>query len=77
MMYLPHLLKMLRKYHTGWMITIMDFDGEYYDGCTLTEQPTKFETEKFFADVEIEDWEVEDNGEDQPEITLFSNIEIV
>ena len=55
----------------------MDFDGEYYDGCTLTEQPTKFETDRFFSDVEIEDWETEDNGEDQPEITLFSNIEIV
>lgn len=75
MRYLPQLLRDLRKYHTGWKITVMDFDGEYYDGCTLTENPTKFETEKFFADVEIEDWETEDNGEDQPEICLYSNIE--
>ena len=77
MRYLPHLLKMLRKYHTGWMITIMDFDGEYYDSFTLTENMTEYDNDPACSDVEIEDWETEDNGEDQPEITLFSNIEIV
>lgn len=57
MRYLPQLLTDLRKYHTGWMITIMDFNGEYYDSFTLTENPTKFETEKCFAEVEIGEWE--------------------
>lgn len=77
MRYLPHLLRVLRKYHTGWKITLIDYDGEYYDSFTLTEKMTEYDNDPACADVEIEDWEVEDNGEDQPEITLFSNIEIV
>ena len=77
MRYLPHLLRVLRKYHTGWKITIMDYDGEYYDSFTLTEKMTEYDNDPAYSDVEIEDWETEDNGEDQPEITLFSNIEIV
>lgn len=75
MRYLPHLLKMLRKYHTGWKITIIDYDGEYYDSFTLTEKMTEYDNDPAYSEVEIEDWETEDNVEDQPEITLFSNIE--
>lgn len=77
MRYLPHLLKQLRKYHTGWMITIMDFNGEYYDSFTLTEKMTEYDNDPAYSEVEIDDWEVGDNGEDQPEIYLYSNIERV
>ena len=77
MRYLPHLLKMLRKYHTGWKITLLDYDGEYYDSFTLTENMTEYDCDTAYSDVEIEDWETEDNGEDQPEICLYSNLEQV
>ena len=75
MRYLPHLLKILRKYHIGWKITLIDYDGEYYDSFTLTEKMTEYDNDPLYADVEIDDWDVEDNGEDQPEICLYSNIE--
>lgn len=77
MMHLPHLLTALRKYHTGWNIGIIDFDGEHYISFTLTEELTEYERTAECAEVEIEDWEVEDNGEDQPTIYLYSNIEPV
>lgn len=77
MRYLPHLLKMLRKYHTGWKITLLDYDGEYYDSFTLTENMTEYDIDSAYADVEIDDWETEDNGENQPEICLYSNLEQV
>lgn len=77
MRYLPHLLKMLRKYHTGWKITLLDYDGEYYDSFTLTENMTEYDLDSAYSEVEIDDWDVEDNGEDQPTIYLYSNIEPV
>lgn len=75
MRYLPHLLRVLRKYHTGWKITLIDYDGEYYDSFTLTENMTEYDNDPAYGEVEIDDWDVEDNGEDQPEICLYSNIE--
>ena len=75
MRYLPNLLKMLRKYHTGWKIILIDSYGERYDSFTLTEKMTEYDNDPAYSEVEIEDWETEDNGEDQPEICLFSNIE--
>lgn len=77
MRYLPQLLTDLRMYHTGWMITIMDFNGEYYDSFTLTEKMTEYDNDPAYSEGEIDDWDVGDNGEDQPEIYLYSNIERV
>lgn len=77
MRYLPHLLRVLRKYHTGWKIVLIDYDGERYDSFTLTEKMTEYDNDPSYGEVEIEDWDVEDNGEDQPEICLYSNLEQV
>lgn len=77
MKYLPHILKSLRKYHKGWKITIIDYNGDHYDSFTLTEKLTDYETKAQYDEVEIDDWDVEDNGEDQPTIYLYSNIEPV
>ena len=74
MRYLPQLLRDLRKYHTGWKITLIDYDGDRYDSFTLTEKMTEYDNDPAYSDVEIEDWEIEDNV-DEAEITLFSNIE--
>lgn len=74
-MNLPHLLKQLRKYHTGWNIAIIDLDDEEYISFTLTEELTDYEHTAECAEVEIDSWEVDDdNGEDQPTIYLYSNI---
>lgn len=75
MRYLPHLLKQLRKYHTGWNIAIIDLDDEEYINFTLTEDLTDYEQTAECAEVEIDSWEVDDdNGKDQPTIYLYSNI---
>ena len=38
---------------------------------------TEYDNDPSYDEVEIDDWDVEDNGEDQPEICLYSNIEPV
>ena len=77
MRYLPQLLRDLRKLHKGWKITIIDYDGEHYDDFILSDKMTEYDNDPAYGEVEIDDWDVEDNGEDQPEICLYSNLEQV
>ena len=74
MRYLPQLLRDLRKLHKGWKITIIDYDGEHYDDFILSDKMTEYDNDPAYSEVEIEDWEIEDDV-DEAEITLFSNIE--
>lgn len=71
---LKDVLKDLRNHHLGWTVIILTQDDDEYDRFTLTQNPSKYETDSELCDILSEQIDTEDNWDDVAEITICTNI---